>query len=158
MSDHQCRAAKCRRQAVEMQAEIERLRAEAHDNTGLLSLLYDIRVAAGDREGRLMQSELVELIARQREECEQMTAAEAAKRSAPIQRRAPVIGYFARTIPWELHCLAWEAYSQKYGSGQSAEQIADRGGFGAGEMDRFLPDWRERVSAIDAAQPDQRSN
>lgn len=33
------------------------------ESTGLLSLLYDIRAAAGDNEGRLMQSELVELIA-----------------------------------------------------------------------------------------------
>ena len=81
MSDHECKAAKCRRQAVEMQTEIERLRAEAHDNTGLLSLLADIRAAAGDKEGRLMQSELVELIARQREECDQMRAAESDQRS-----------------------------------------------------------------------------
>lgn len=81
MPDHECKAHKCRRQAVEMQAEIDRLRAEVHDNTGLLSLLYDIRAAAGDKEGRLMQSELVELIARQREECDQMRAAEADQRS-----------------------------------------------------------------------------
>ena len=52
----------------------------AAENYGLLSLLYDIRVAAGDKEGRLMQSELVELIARQREECEQMRAAYASGR------------------------------------------------------------------------------
>jgi hypothetical protein len=53
--------------------------AAAAENYGLLSLLFDIRVAAGDKGGKLMQLELVELIARQREECDQMRAAEAAR-------------------------------------------------------------------------------
>ena len=51
------------------------------ESTVLLSLLYDIRAAAGDKDGKLMQSELVELIARQREECDQMRAAESDQRS-----------------------------------------------------------------------------
>ena len=48
----------------------------AAENYGLLSHLADIRKAAGDPTGKLMQSELVEMIARQREECDQMRAAE----------------------------------------------------------------------------------
>jgi len=51
------------------------------DDVALLNLIADIRAAAGDKEGRLMQSELVELIARQREECDQMRAAESDQRS-----------------------------------------------------------------------------
>lgn len=51
------------------------------DDVALLNLIADIRAAAGDKEGRLMQSELVELIARQREECEQTRAAESDQRS-----------------------------------------------------------------------------
>jgi hypothetical protein len=35
----------------------------AAENYGLLSLLFDIRVAAGDKDGRLMQDELVARIA-----------------------------------------------------------------------------------------------
>lgn len=37
----------------------EETKLTAADNYDLLSLLYDIRVAAGDKEGRLMQSELL---------------------------------------------------------------------------------------------------
>lgn len=42
---------------------------EAVVNYGLLSLLYEIRVAAGDKGGKLMQEDLVELIAKMREDC-----------------------------------------------------------------------------------------
>lgn len=42
----------------------------AAENYGLLSLLYDIRVAAGDKGGKLMQDELVARIARLRADAE----------------------------------------------------------------------------------------
>ena len=72
--------------------------------------------------------------------------------SPPVDpRRAPVQRYHGKTVPWEVHGLAWEGYCRDYGSGcQSAERIAERGGFGVGEMDKYLPDWRERSAAIDA--------
>lgn len=67
-----------------MSDELEKMRLRAEAAEGLsysaLNLIADIRAAAGDKEGRLMQSELVELIARQREECEQARAAEASGR------------------------------------------------------------------------------
>ena len=42
----------------------------AAENYGLLSLLYDIRVAAGDKGGKLMQDELVASIAALRADAE----------------------------------------------------------------------------------------
>ena len=57
-------------------------------------------------------------------------------------RTAPVQG--AKPISWETHLLAWEAYDRKWRCGQTAERIAQRGGFAVSEMDEFVPDWRER--------------
>lgn len=54
-----------------LSAEVERLEREnagLRDTTSLLSLLADIRRAAGDAGGRLMQAELVQHIARLRDE------------------------------------------------------------------------------------------
>lgn len=68
------------------------------------------------------------------------------------QRRAPVQKYHAKTIPWKVHGLAWEAYAKKYGTQQSPERMAERGGFGIYEMDMFLPGWREMAEAIDSEQ------
>jgi hypothetical protein len=47
-------------------------------------------------------------------------------------------------IPWAIADLAYSVYSARYGRSQSLEHLAERGGFGANEMDLFLPDWRER--------------
>ena len=68
-------------QVEEKQAEIEELekdfeklrqdyQGEVEMTFSLLSLLYHIRVAAGDKEGRLMQDELVESIRKQSKEAE----------------------------------------------------------------------------------------
>lgn len=42
------------------------------------------------------------------------------------------------TIAWIEHLTAWSAYAAKYGTGQSAERLAERGGFGYGELIMFL--------------------
>lgn len=47
-------------------------------------------------------------------------------------------------IPWSVAELAYSVY----GHSQTLERIAERGGFGAGEMDTFLPDWIERCNEI----------
>lgn len=47
-------------------------------------------------------------------------------------------------IPWAVAELAYSVYSAQYGRDQSLDTLARRGGFGPGEMDVFLPDWRER--------------
>lgn len=56
-------------------------------------------------------------------------------------RRAPVqkdrnFGKPAGTIAWWEHEKAWEAYGVRYS--QTAERIAERGGFGYGELVEFL--------------------
>jgi hypothetical protein len=38
------------------------------------------------------------------------------------------------TISWDEHERAWAAYALKYGRDQSAQRIADRGGFGWTEL------------------------
>jgi hypothetical protein len=54
-------------------------------------------------------------------------------------------------IPWHVADLAYSAYRAEHGLGQSLERLAERGGFYPSEMDKLLPDWRERC--ILAAQP-----
>lgn len=57
-------------------------------------------------------------------------------RRAPVQgdpRREPN-GHGPGTITWHEHLQVWSAYAQKYGTQQSAERMAERGGFGYGEI------------------------
>jgi hypothetical protein len=51
-------------------------------------------------------------------------------------------------IPWSVAELAYSVYAGKYGGCQSLDRLAERGGFGPGEMDIFLPDWRDRCDEI----------
>lgn len=52
------------------------------------------------------------------------------------------------TIAWEEHVRAWEAYAKRYGNDQSAERLAERGGYGYRELIMFLghepTTWRPR--------------
>lgn len=50
------------------------------------------------------------------------------------------------TIPWSVAEMAYSVYVGRYGRSQSLEEMAARGGFGATELDRLLPDWRERAA------------
>lgn len=61
------------------------------------------------------------------------------------KRRAPVQGCDARiprgtpgrepgTVAWAEHVEAWYDYARRYSNGQSAERIAERGGFGYDEL------------------------
>lgn len=68
------------------------------------------------------------------------------------ERRAPTQSNraFAKpagTVAWDEHERAWKAYARKY-PGQSAERIAERGGFCYGEIADFLghepKTWRPR--------------
>lgn len=52
------------------------------------------------------------------------------------------------TIPWSVAELAYSVYAGRYGTSQSLERLAQRGGFGPGEMDLLLPGWRERVGEV----------
>ena len=51
-------------------------------------------------------------------------------------------------MPWSVGVAAWERYAARYGCDQSVERIAERGGFGFGEMHMFLgPGWVEHFEA-----------
>ena len=63
------------------------------------------------------------------------------------ERRAPVQGDYdkhtrrtegAGSIAWEEHVEAWKGYARYCGGSQDAETIARRGGFGMGELRKFL--------------------
>lgn len=68
---------------------------------------------------------------------------------AEIEARKFPIGNYG-TIPWDVAQRAYEVYAKKYGTRQTLQRIAERGGFGVDEMDMFLPDWRERVNGWNA--------
>jgi hypothetical protein len=65
-------------------------------------------------------------------------------------RRAPVQGngcYVPRgdprekgpgTVTWAEHLEAYATYASRYGTSQSAERLAERGGFGFGEITDLL--------------------
>lgn len=59
-----------------------------------------------------------------------------------LVRVAPVQGEYkkrpAGTVPWEIHEQAWENYAARLGKNQTAERIAERGGFGYREMQCLL--------------------
>jgi len=51
--------------------------------------------------------------------------------------RAPVNGSPHGTVSWQEHEVAWAVYARRH-QGQSAERIAERGGFGIEELVMFL--------------------
>lgn len=59
-----------------------------------------------------------------------------------LPRVAPVQGEWkkrpAGTVPWIVHMEAFDTYRKKFGNGQSAERIAERGGFSYREMQCLL--------------------
>ncbi len=63
----------------------------------------------------------------------------------PDRNRDSTIAPHPMQIPWHIAELAYSVYV-RYGGEQSLNRLAERGGFGASEMDKYLPDWRERVA------------
>lgn len=61
------------------------------------------------------------------------------RKNAPVQ--VPHNGRFPHglkfRVPWRIHLKAWEVYHKSYPD-QSAERLADRGGFGLEELIYFL--------------------
>lgn len=63
-------------------------------------------------------------------------------------KMAPVQG-FPGGIPWAMHLEAYEVYSKKWAPQPALIDLEGRncrGGFSTGELDEFIPGWRERVS------------
>lgn len=61
---------------------------------------------------------------------------------------APVQG-FPRGIPWEMHMRAYDAYVAKYREQTALINLYGRGcrgGFDTGELDMFIPGWRDELS------------
>lgn len=52
------------------------------------------------------------------------------------------------TVPWYVAERAYEKYAAQYGTRQSLERLAERGGFGISEMDDLFPAWREEAAGI----------
>jgi hypothetical protein len=68
----------------------------------------------------------------------------------PVEKRAPVQGYRAR-IPWAMHLRAYDAYCKRYGRQDALIDLEGRncrGGFSVGELDVFIPGWRDELSEI----------
>ena len=66
-------------------------------------------------------------------------------RTAPFQKENYKIVYPSTRITWDAHLEAYKIYSKMYGTSQSAEIIAERGGFGETELDSFYPEWRNYI-------------
>ena len=63
---------------------------------------------------------------------------------------APVQGW-TPGIPWSLQLEAYDAYRARWQSQPAMidlERRGCRGGFSTGELDQFIPGWRERASEI----------
>lgn len=77
------------------------------------------------------------------------------RRMAPIQdhliRPVQRGGIPAGKIPWPIHVLAWRTYHATFGNDQTAERIAERGGFSwvellAGIRGDMSPEGMRRVT------------
>lgn len=70
--------------------------------------------------------------------------------SQPVAPKiAPVQGW-PMGIPWELHLEAYAAYSKKWAPQPAMIEGGCRGGFSTGELDDFIPGWRDRALGITA--------
>lgn len=66
------------------------------------------------------------------------------------EKIAPVQGW-PQGIPWSLHLEAYAVYCQRWGAQEALIDLEGRncrGGFSVGELDEWIPGWREKVSEI----------
>lgn len=62
-----------------------------------------------------------------------------------VGKKAPVQG-FTGGIPWDMHLRAYDVYCKRYSAQKALIEGGCRGGFGTGELDMFIPGWREELS------------
>lgn len=62
----------------------------------------------------------------------------------PIQRECGAKAH-PLLIPWSVAEKAYSVYSAQYGTDQSLERLAERGGFYPAEMDELFPAWRQET-------------
>jgi len=72
-----------------------------------------------------------------------------AQAKTQLRKTAPVQGY-AAGIPWEMHLEAYAAYSKKWSPQPALIEGWCRGGFHTGELDEFIPGWRDRLGVLAA--------
>lgn len=53
-----------------------------------------------------------------------------------------------QSIPWEIAAIAYQEYARQFGTRQSIERIAERGGFATSELDMLYPGWREHLARL----------
>lgn len=82
--------------------------------------------------------------AQQLEACPDIEPIEA--RWAPFPAQSGRYGQGVRSIPMWLAEEAYAVYSARYGTSQSLETLGRRGGFSEGELDMFVPGWRDKIS------------
>lgn len=63
------------------------------------------------------------------------------------EKRAPVQGY-TQGIPWEMHLRAYNEYCKQYGPQKALIEGWCRGGFATGELDLFIPGWRDELEEL----------
>lgn len=86
------------------------------------------------------------LPARRDEQIEAMArAGQNTLRRAPVQDRTGIV----KTIPWEMHLRAYAVYAKKWAPQQALIEGGCRGGFGTGELDDFIPGWRDELPELE---------
>lgn len=68
-------------------------------------------------------------------------------RASSARRDLAEKGRALDSIPWHVADRAWRVYDAKYRCGQTAEELARRGGMYVEEMDAWDPSWREASEA-----------
>lgn len=63
---------------------------------------------------------------------------------APVQR-------LKGGIPWSMHMRAYAVYAKRHGEQKALIEGGCRGGFAVGELDMFIPGWREEFELIENA-------
>lgn len=63
------------------------------------------------------------------------------KKKVPYQAANHTTGY----ISYEAHLRAYAIYAEIYGRSQTADRLAERGGFGEIELDTFYPEWCNHI-------------
>jgi hypothetical protein len=84
--------------------------------------------------------------ARLREVLADLAAKDAEIARLQTPRLAPVQGH--EPIPWSVHLRAYEGYAKRLGASQTADRLAERGGFGVSELDMFHPTWRAECEEL----------
>ncbi len=134
-------------------SEVERLKFEAYmkGHCWHFEPFNDVRMCYSDIQTRMLFAVWRDCAALARQLGSAETDAHIEQQEAkPVEKIAPVQGY-TPGIPWSLHLEAYDAYSKKWAPQPAMIDLEGRncrGGFSTGELDQFIPGWRDRVSEI----------